>query len=69
MAPIVVVATTLPFWSVARRPLVIEVRYVLPVLVKRVVDAWVKKVEEAISESGEPVSQRPVDVACTFVPL
>src|SRR3989344_749316 len=61
LAPMEVVATTLPVLSVPKSELVSEVRYVLPVLVKSVVLACVKKVEEAMRERGEPVSQRPVE--------
>jgi hypothetical protein len=41
-----------------------------PVLVKRVVEAFVAKVEDAISEKGVvAVSQSAVEVALTAVPL
>ena len=62
--PIEEVATTLPVGSVARSEERIEVKARL-VVVAEVVVALVAKVEEAIRESGEPVSQRPVEVATT----
>src|SRR3989338_821545 len=62
----VVVATTFPVESVPSKELVSEVRYVLPVLVKSVVEAWVKKVEEAMREKGEVLfNQSAVEVAFT----
>jgi hypothetical protein len=63
LAPIDEVATTLPEESVPRSALVSAVRYVLPVLVKRVVLACVAKVEEAASDHGEPVKRIWVEVA------
>ena len=64
--PIEVVATTLFAASRARRvPAERPVSQVSPELVRRVEEALVAKVEEAIKESGEPVSQRPVEVATT----
>jgi hypothetical protein len=62
-APIEVVATTLPEESVPRSAEVRAVKYVVPVLVKRVVEAWVAKVEEAASDQGEPVKRIWVEVA------
>src|SRR3989344_3339748 len=51
---------------VPSKELVSEVRYVLPVLVKSVVEAWVKKVEEAMREKGEVLfNQSAVEVAFT----
>ncbi len=38
-------------------------------MVKSVVEAYVMKVVEATSESGVPVSQSPVEVETTIVPL
>ena len=63
LAPIVVVETTFPVESVPRSALVSAVRYVLPVFVSRVVEAWVAKVEEAASDQGEPVKRIWVEVA------
>ena len=64
LVPILVVATTRPSALVAskeeRRP--VKAREVVVALV---VVAEVAKVEEAIRERGEPVSHRPVLVACT----
>ena len=66
LAPMEVVATTFPVESVPSKELVSEVRYVLPVLVKSVVEAWVKKVEEAMREKGEVLfNQSAVEVAFT----
>src|SRR3989344_5585976 len=66
LVPKVVVATTFPVESVPSKELVSEVRYVLPVLVKSVVEAWVKKVEEAMREKGEVLfNQSAVEVAFT----
>ena len=56
-APMEEVATTFPVLSVPRSALVSAVRYVFPVFVKRVVEAWVAKVEEAASDQGEPVKR------------
>ena len=70
LAPMEVVATTLPVLSVPKSELVSEVKYVLPELVKSVVEAWVKKVELAMSEKGDvALSQSAVEVAFTTTPL
>lgn len=56
----------MPVWSVVRRAFVSEVRYVVPVFVKSVVDACVKKVEEAMSPAF--LIQSPVVVELTPTP-
>ena len=58
--------TTFPTASVVRSDEVMDVRYVLPVLVKSVVLACVKKVEEAMTEAF--FSHRPVVVEFTVTP-
>ncbi|MEK7516475.1 MAG: hypothetical protein AAB562_02660 [Patescibacteria group bacterium] len=62
----VVEPTTLPLASVVRREEVMDVKYVLPVFVNIVVEACVKKVEEAMTETF--FSHRPVVVAFTETP-
>ena len=67
----VAAAYTVPLASTARpraEP-VSEVSQVVPEFVKLVVDAYVEKVDDATSESGEPVSHRPVEVEFTVCPL
>src|SRR3989338_3461098 len=56
---------TLPAASTPRPPAESAVSQVFPELVNCVVEAYVAKVEEAMRESGLPVSQRPVVVAET----
>ena len=56
---------TLPTESTPRPPAERPVSQVGPELVNCVVEAYVVKVEDAMRESGEPVSQRPVEVAFT----
>ena len=62
----VVLPTTLPAESVVRSDDVIDVSHVLPVFVSIVVDACVKKVEEAMTEAF--LSHRLVVVLCTNTP-
>src|SRR3989344_3602246 len=63
LAPMEVVATTLPVLSVPKSELVSEVRYVLPETLKREVEACSKSaVEEAKRENAEPFSWRAVVV-------
>ena len=56
---------TLPSESTPRPPAERAVSQVVPELVSCVVEAYVAKVEEAMRESGLPVSQRPVVVELT----
>ena len=65
----VAAAYTLPFASTPNPELVSEVSHVAPLFVNAVVDAYVANVDDATRESGEPVSQRPLDVALMFCPL
>ena len=69
-APEPVYSATRPSEPVSARALVMPVKYVLPETVSWVEEAYVAKVEEAMREKGEvALSQRPVEVAFTPVPL